>query len=192
MQQTFALHAPLFAGAVLMNGVPVINEGSQRMLSLKGGIISLNNVITGATPAFAFFGSVLTINPAGDEAAFYVGNPTGTYTVVGILLNEMGVRMNDPAKPTYIMNEMNATAVVRGRLWIAAWDTTFAGALATPTVGCRVVYRMVTAGANPAGQIGFLAAAGGVPGTHVQVQAMVLNYSVNQGADIDFFIPTAT
>lgn len=176
-----------------MNGVPVVNEGSTRRLDAKGGIISLNNVVTGATPAFAYFGAVMSVNPAGDQAAFYVGNPTGTYTVVGILLNEQGVRENDPAKPNYIMNEMPATVVTRGRLWMASWDTTFAGALATPVVGCRVVYRIASASATLyAGQIGFLAAGAGIPATHLQVQAAVMSVTVTQGADIDFFIPVAT
>jgi hypothetical protein len=193
MQTNLALHAPLFAGAVLMNGAPVVNEGSQRMIQTKGGIISLNNVVTGATPAFAYFGCVLSINPAGDASAFYVGNPTGTYTIVGVLLNEQGVRENDPAKPTYIMNEMPATAVVRGRLWYASWDTTFAGALTVPVVGCRVVYRLASASTTLyAGQIGFMAASAAPPGTHVQLQAAVMNVTLTGAADIDFFIPTAT
>jgi hypothetical protein len=188
IQSNMTLHAPQFAGAVLMNGVPVVNEGSQRMIQTMGGIISLNN-----TNGAAYFGCVLSVNPAGDQRAFYVGNPAGAYTVVGVLLNEQGIRMNDPAKPTYIMNELPATAVTRGRLWYSSWDTTFAGALTLPAPGCRVVYRIATGGgALYAGQIGFMLAAAAVPGTHLQLQAAVLSYSASLGADIDFFIPVAS
>jgi hypothetical protein len=188
MQVNLALHAPLFAGAVGMNGVPVINEGSQRMIQTKGGIISLSN-----TDGTAFFGCILTVNPAGDQAAFYVGNPTGTYTVAGVLLNEQGIRENDPAKPTWIMNEMPATAVYKGRLWFSSWDTTFAGALTTPVVGCRVLYRLATGGgALYAGQIGFIAAAGAVPVTHAQLQANVVGYNTVMGADVDLMGNAAT
>ena len=169
-----------------MNGVPVINEGSTRGIQTKGGIISLNNIAA----AIAYFGAIVTVNPAGDDDAFYVGDPAA-YVVIGPLLNEQGVRENDPAKPTYIMNELPATAVTRGRLWYSSWDVTFAGAI-TPVVGCRVIFRAVTAAANYAGWIGFLAAAGGVPGTHQQLQAAVINYNTALGADIDFFIPIAT
>lgn len=194
MQTNLALHAPQFGGAVLMNGVPVVNEGSIRMIETKGGIISLNNVVTGATPAFAYFGSVMSVNPAGDQAAFYVGNPTGTYTVVGILLNEQGVRMNDPAKPTYIMNEMPATVVNRGRVWINSWDTTFAGSLAVPVVGCRVIYRIASASTTlVAGMIGFLAAGGGIPGTHLQLNAAVVSVNaITGGCDLNFLGQAAT
>jgi hypothetical protein len=194
MQTNLALHAPLFGGAVLMNGVPVINEGSMRLIQTKGGIISLNNVVTGATPYFAYFGSVMTVNPAGDQAAFYVGNPTTTYSVIGILLNEQGVRMNDPAKPTYIMNEMPATVVVGGRVWINSWDTTFAGALAVPVVGCRVIYRMASASTVlVGGMIGFLAAAGAIPGTHAQLNAAVVGVNgITGSCDLDLHSPAAT
>ena len=186
MQTNLALHAPLFAGAVTMNGVPVINEGSTRFIETKGGIVSLNNIAT----AIAYFGCVMSVNLAGDDDAFYVGNPAGAFTVMGVLLNEQGVRENDPAKPTYIMNEMPCTVVTRGRLWYMQWDTNFAGAIALPTVGCRIVFRWVyLAAASYAGELGFGAAAMAVPGTHSQVQAAVINYNVALGADIDFFIP---
>jgi hypothetical protein len=193
MQQSMALHGPLYYGAVLANGVPVINEGSFRNIQTKGGIVSLNNVVTGATPAIAYFGCMMTINGAGDDAAFYVGLPVGTYTLIGPLLNEQGIRENDPAKPTYIMNEQPCTVVSRGRLYYGTWGTNFVASLAVPVVGCRIVYRWVTlAAAEYAGQIGFLAAAGAVPGTHTQVQGAVLNLTFTGLVDIDFFTPVAT
>jgi hypothetical protein len=183
MQTNMAPLSVEFMGTQNINGYPAVMEGSNRMLESVGGIISNGN-----TDGAAVFGVVLSVIASGagtDDSAFYVGQPTSAYTVIGILLNEQGIQENDPAKPNYINNEQMATAVRKGRLLYTSWDLTATGSIA-PYVGVRVIFN------NTTGLIGFLKAGAAVPTGYTQLQADVANVSIFSGqAEIDFFIPQA-
>jgi len=143
-----------------------------------------------ATITGAIFGVIMSVLASGtnsDDSAFFVGYPTGSgYVIVGPLLNEQGVRENDPAKPNYLFNEQPATVVSRGRLLYASWGSSVTGALTLPYIGCRVVFN------NTSGQINFLAQGANVPAGYTQLQAAVVNvYTFSNIVDIDFFIPQA-
>ena len=175
-----------FFGSVAINGAPSVMEGSARLLQTKGGIISASGNVNGS----AIFGRVMSVLASGagaDDSAFVMGYPTGSgYVIVGPLLNEQGVRENDPAKPNYLFNEQPATAVSRGRLMYETYGSSVTGAIA-PVMGCRVCFNNLT------GEINFLPAGTSVPAGYTQLQAAVVNLqSFTNLIDIDFFIPIAS
>jgi len=184
MQSNLSL-AVEFKGSVAINGVPAVMEGSQRMLQTKGGIISGS----GNTDGSAFFGIVMSVLASGtgyDESALFIGYPSGSsYAIVGVLLNEQGIRENDPAKPNWISNEQPATVVNRGRLLFASWGKTATGAV-DPYPGCRVIFK------NTTGKIEFIPQGYTVPSGWTQLQAAVISNNPFTGfVDLDIFIPQA-
>jgi hypothetical protein len=187
MQSNMAL-AVEFMGSVAINGVASVLEGSSRMLSGKGGIIAAASGSFNAAGS-AIFGRMMSILASGtgaDQAAFYMGYPTGSgFTIIGPLLNEQGVRENDPAKPGYLFSEQPATAVVNGILSYASYGSSAAGAIA-PYPGCRVIMN------NATGELNFVIPGGTVPAGYTQVQARVV--AVRQFTsiiDIEFFSATS-
>ena len=184
MQSNMALAVEFF-GSVAINGVPSVMEGSNRLLQTKGGYISGSG--TANPPGSTQFGRIMSVFASGagsDDSAFVIGYPTGSgYVIVGPLLNEQGVRENDPAKPNYLFNEQPATVVSRGRLLYSSWGSSVAGAV-QPYVGCRVCFEKAT------GEINFLIQGGTVPAAYVLLQASVVNvYQFTGIVDIDFQIP---
>ena len=182
MQSNMAPLSVEFKGSQNINGYPAVYEGSNRFLEGVGGIIAAGN-----TDTTAVFGVVMSILASGvgmDDNAFYVGLPSSAYVVLGVLLNEMGIQENDPANPNYVQYEQYATLVVRGRLIYSSWDTSAAGSLATPYVGCRVIFNNIT------GLIGFLKTGAVVPAGYTQLQAYVINYDTFCGqVDLEVFVP---
>jgi hypothetical protein len=124
-----------------------------------------------------------------DAQAFYVGVPTG-YLAVGVLLNEQSIRLFDDQHPGFILNEQPATVAMRGRLAYQTFDTNFAGALAAPAVGCRIVYNKAS------GVIGLLAAGAAIPATHAQLQAAITTVTPwgppLKAVILDLFMPVAS
>jgi hypothetical protein len=188
MQQNLALAVEFF-GSVAVNGVPSVMEGSLRLLQTKGGIISAG--ASQSTSGSAIFGCIMSVLASGtgaDEAAFYVGYPSGTgFVVIGALLNEQGVRENDPAKPNWLFNEEPATVVIKGRLRYSSWGSSATSALATPIIGCRVVFN------NGTGIINFLPAGTSVPAGYTQLQAAVVGIDqFTNMVDLDLLGPSAS
>ena len=186
MQTNLALAVEFF-GSVAINGVPAVMEGSTRLLNTKGGIISAGSPNVNGSAIFGRIMSVLASGAGADDSAFIVGYPNGSgYVIAGPLLNEQGVRENDPAKPNYLFNEQPATVVSRGRLLYTTYGSSVAGAIA-PVMGARVCFN------NTTGEINFLPAGTTVPAGYTQLQAAVVNvYSFTNQIDIDFFIPQAS
>ena len=186
MQSNMSLAVEFF-GSQAVNGVPAVMEGSTRLLQTKGGIISAG--ASQSVSGSAVFGAIMSILASGtgsDDSAFYVGYPTGSgFMIMGPLLNEQGVRENDPAKPNYLFNEQPATVVVKGRLRYASYGSSAAGAIA-PIPGCRVIAQDTT------GIINFLPAGTSAPAGYHQIQAVVVNVEEFTGIiDIDFLGPAA-
>lgn len=164
-----------FKGSQAINGVPGNLEGSIRMIETKGGFISTSN-----TNGTAIFGVMMSVNPAGDPQALYVGLPNG-YVFVGPLLNEQGIRENDPAKPNWIINGMPATVVLAGTLWYPSWAKTLAAAI-DPVVGCLVVAK------DADGTIEFQTAGASIPAASHKVNAAVVDVdTLGNGALLRFF-----
>ena len=108
MQTNLSLAVEFF-GSVAINGVPSVMEGSTRLLNTKGGIISAGSPNVNGSAIFGRIMSVLASGTGADDSAFIVGYPSGSgYVIVGPLLNEQGVRENDPAKPNYLFNARQA------------------------------------------------------------------------------------
>ncbi len=186
MQSNMSL-APEFFGSVVANGVPAVMEGSNRLLQTKGGIISAG--ASQSTSGSAVFGAIMSILASGtaaDDAAFYVGYPSGSgFMIIGALLNEQGVMENDPAKPNFLFNEEPATVVVKGRLRYSSYGSSASGAIA-PIPGCRVVFQDTT------GILNFLPAGTSVPAGYHQLQAAVIGVDEFTGIiDIDILGPQA-
>lgn len=187
MQSNMSL-AVEFMGSVAINGVPAAMEGSTRMLTTKGGIIATQSGSFNAAGS-AIFGRIMSVLASGtgsDDAAFYMGYPSGSgFTIIGPLLNEQGVRENDPAKPNYLFSEEPATAVLTGNLRYASYGSSATGAIA-PYPGCRVIFEDAT------GIINFLIPGGTVPAGYHQLNARVV--TVEQFTSIiviEFFSATS-
>jgi len=142
------LTSPKMRGNVLANAVPANLEGSSRLVPTRGGIVSLGNV-----NSTMIFGRVVSVMAGGDDAAFYLGWIPGGWPI-GVILNEDGVRMNDPAKPTWLMDEMPVTIATGGRLRYDSWATSLPGSI-LPALGCRLIFSLATGEieAMPAGSI---------------------------------------
>jgi hypothetical protein len=123
-------------------------------------------------------GATVVLAGLPDPSAFYVGIPS-SYVPVGVLLNEAGVRQNDPGKPSYILPEMPITVATRGKLRYGAIDSAFFGALPAPVSGARVVAN------NTTGAIGLMAAGAVVPATHTRLQAVVTVDPIGTGFTIE-------
>ncbi len=187
MQSNLSL-AVEFMGSVAINGVPSVIEGSTRLLSGKGGIIAVQSGSFNAAGS-AIFGRIMSILASGtgaDEAAFYMGYPSGSgFTIIGPLLNEQGVRENDPAKPNYLFSEQPATAVTVGTLSYATYGSSATGAIA-PFVGCRVCFE------NATGIINFLPQGATAPAGYTQLNARVTTVrQFTSIIDIEFFSATS-
>jgi len=185
MQSNMAPLSVEFKGSQNINGFPIVMEGSVRMIQTAGGIIAAGN--TDTTAVFGCVMSVLASGVGADDNAFYVGLPSSAYTVIGVLLNEQGIQENDPAKPNYVQNEQMAAVVSRGRLGYSSVDTTAPGSLASPYLGCRVIF------SNTTGLVGFLKAGTAVPVGYTQLQAAIINVDMfTQQIELDIFIPVAS
>lgn len=172
-----------FKGTQAINGVPARYQGSQDDITPVGGFISNNN-----TEGNAIFGVILSINKAANLREFLVGaNGSGdaNAVVVGPLLNDMAVRMNDPAKPNWKMNGMAATAVREGTLLYNSWAKTATNAI-DPVPGCRVI------GNNTTGAVQFLPAGNAVPSGWTQLQAYVSDVDQFTGVASIYFFAIAT
>jgi hypothetical protein len=182
-----------FLTAGFLPGMTVVVSGSasNNVTAKILTVAALTMTLTGTVLTTEAAGAAMTLTASADDAAFFVGVPTG-YIAIGLLLNEQGQRTFSPARPGYVPNEEHCSVVSRGRVRIWSWDSSAlcTGALAVPVVGCRVVYSKTT------GNLAFLTAGTSVPTGYAQLQGVVVNCGLSPNgipsAEIDLAMPVAT
>lgn len=98
---------------------------------LVGGFASLTDTQT------AYFGTLMSSNPAGIDGEFFCGIPSG-YSQIGIAIYEAGIAMNDAAKNNYVLTGQPMTVMQFGNLWLASWTKTASNAI-DPIMGAVVI-----------------------------------------------------
>ena len=176
MQSNMTLNVD-FVGGIHPDGVPANLEGGNRHIDTKGGYIAPSNTVD------AHFGRIVSVDPAFPDA-FLVGWTNGQ-RVVGPLLNDQGIRENDPAKADYILNQQPATAVIKGALWFGNWQINSQLGLIAPSMGCVVVFNEST------GLIGFMAdGTVAFPAGYKPLLAAVVSTNQATGVCVDFLPQT--
>jgi hypothetical protein len=171
-----------FYGITAINGVPARHHGSIDDTVRKPGFISNN-----ATEGAAIFGVMMCANKVGNAAELFPGAAADANSVmVGPLLNNQGIRENDPAKPNWQMNGTPATTVIEGTLLYNSWLKNASGSGIDPLIGCRVIAN------NTTGEIQFQPAGNAVPTGWTQAQAQVIDVDTFTGVVVIHFGPPAT
>jgi len=161
--------APTADGNIVMDGVVVAILDADTVDQVATKIRAATYprwTVTGATHHAIFTAKAATVYTAPTHDMLATGavvthttTTAGTVGTVqrGITLYRPDIAMNDPAKPSYVLQGAPLTVAYFGPVWIGTWGKLGAAAI-DPVVGCLVVAN------NTTGLIEFVAA-GGSAGT---------------------------
>jgi len=149
-----------YKGTGAVNGEPInrSNAGYKTM----GGIIASSD--SNNTGLIATFGLVVSSLPANDGSSFVIGCPAG-YVARGIIVADNGVLGNEPAKATYVFQDIPVTVGYDGTYRFTGFSNTQTGSSLTPDFSYQPIFRATSAGtgAAPIGTIEFIPGSSAVP-----------------------------
>lgn len=167
-----------FKGSATINGEPV-NRSNAGYKTFGGACVySGDSNNTGLT---ATFGVVVSTIVSGDTNLLAIGKPTG-YTPRGIIMADNSVLQNEPAKASYMLQDLPVTVGYEGTFTYQAWTKTQTGAI-DPVPGCQIIYRATTGGAAGCaiGALEFLPAGTAVPTSFASFPGYVISYDTANG-----------
>ncbi len=151
------LTSPGYKGAATPNGVPV-NRSNSGYKTIGGVVDSADSE---NDDLVAYFGSVVSQDPAATEGNFALGKPSG-YFPRGVLMFDAGIAQNDPAKSDYAIQDTPVTVIYEGTVQFSSWTHTQSGSrtAATIQIGDVPIFRALSTGSGsaPIGQVEFLPA----------------------------------
>lgn len=152
-----------YKGQGSANGIPAYSEDGALQL---GGYQALDCTQT------AYFGYVVSVNPAGSpDGKMYCGIPS-TYVPSGILVYHAGIAQNDPAKPDSFINGQPFTVMYEGTIWLSNW-VKVSPFKTVPQITDQVLCD------NTTGQIAFIDVGASVPTGYTAIGARVASVSAD-------------
>ena len=123
-----------YEGSGAANAQPVYTED---------GIHTLGGSRADADTQTAYFGVVVSVDPAATvPGQFFCGIPS-TYIPAGIIMYSAGIAMLDAAKPNSFIGNQPMAIVHLGQMWFGSWTKTSPNAI-DPVVGCVVICNNTT------------------------------------------------
>ena len=178
-----------FKGTGAVNGEPVnrSNAGYKNM----GGFISASD--SNNTGLIATFGIVVSGIASNDAAAFTIGCPAG-YTPRGIIQADNGVLGHEPAKATYVFQDIPVDIGCEGTYRFQTLSATQSNASATPTFDYQLIFRATSAGsgAAPIGTIEAIPAGQATPTGWLPLPGYIVESTSQNGVAIEFSFLTNT
>jgi len=176
-----------YKGTGAVNGEPV--NRSNAGYKNKGGFISASD--SNNTGLIATFGIVVSQLPSNDPAAFTIGCPAG-YIPIGIIQADNGVLGNEPAKATYVFQDIPVDIGYEGTYRYQVMSATQTGALALPTLDYQLIFRATSAGIGAAaiGTVEAIPSSSQVPVGWQSFPGYIVESTTQNGVAIEFNFAT--